>query len=69
MPSVRERPVRPHSLRHEGITRALDPTAGNVRLVQRFSRHSKIETLLLYDDRRKDEAGAVAKLLGVDTEG
>jgi integrase/recombinase XerC len=54
------RPLRPHGLRHEAITRALDLTAGDVRAVQRFSRHRKLDTLLIYDDARRDLAGQVA---------
>ena len=60
------REVRPHGLRHEAITRALDLCAGDVRRVRHFSRHAKIETLLRYDDNRRDEAGAIARLLGDD---
>jgi integrase/recombinase XerC len=60
------RATRPHGLRHAGITRALDLTGGDVRKVQRFSRHAKLETLLLYDDARRDDAGGVAKMLGED---
>jgi integrase/recombinase XerC len=57
------RPTRPHALRHEAITRALDATNGDVRTVQRFSRHADTRTLLLYDDRRRDLAGDVARLV------
>jgi integrase/recombinase XerC len=60
------RPTRPHGLRHEAITRALDATNGDVRTVQRFSRHADTRTLLLYDDRRRDLAGDVAKLVAGD---
>jgi integrase/recombinase XerC len=52
----------------ERITRALDLAHGDVRKVKRFSRHAKLETLLRYDDNRRDEAGAIAKLLGEDSE-
>jgi integrase/recombinase XerC len=31
--------VRPHGLRHASVTDALDCTNGNIRVVQRFSRH------------------------------
>jgi integrase/recombinase XerC len=60
------KPVRPHGLRHEAITRALDKTNGDVRTVQRFSRHADTRTVLLYDDRRRDLAGDVAKLVAGD---
>ena len=51
------RGTNPHGLRHEGVTRALDLTGGDVRKVQKFSRHAKVETLLKYDDNRHSEAG------------
>ncbi len=60
------RETRPHGLRHQGITRALDVTGGDVRKVQRFSRHAKIETLMRYDDARRDDAGSLARILGDD---
>ena len=60
------RGTNPHGLRHQGITRALDLAHGDVRRVRRFSRHAKLETLLRYDDNRRDEAGAIAHLLGED---
>lgn len=52
--------ARPHGLRHAAITAALD--AGiDVRQVRRFSRHAKLDTLLVYDDNRQDLAGDVAR--------
>jgi len=60
------REARPHGLRHEGITRALDLAGGDVRKVRQFSRHAKLDTLLRYDDNRRDEAGVIAGLLGDD---
>ncbi len=55
--------LHPHALRHSAITEALDLTHGDVRAVQRFSRHSDPRTLLLYDDSRRDGAGEVARLV------
>jgi integrase/recombinase XerC len=60
------RKALPHGLRHQGITRLLDLLAGDVRKVQRFSRHAKVETVMRYDDARRDDAGALAQLLGTD---
>lgn len=60
------REARPHGLRHEGITRALDLAKGDVRRVRKFSRHAKLETLLVYDDAREDQAGVIAGMLGDD---
>jgi integrase/recombinase XerC len=58
----------PHGLRHAAITEALDQFGGDVRRVQRFSRHKKLETLLRYDDARCDDAGDIARRVaaGVD---
>ena len=55
--------VRPHGLRHAAITEALDATNGNVRAVQRFSRHRDLRVLNTYDDNRQDLAGEVARLV------
>lgn len=55
--------VRPHGIRHTAITTLLDRTGGDVRSVQRFSRHKKLETLLEYDDNRRDVAGEMSVLL------
>ena len=55
--------VRPHGLRHGGITEALDLTNGNVRAVQRFSRHRDVRILTIYDDNRTDLGGDVARLV------
>ena len=60
------RDAHPHGLRHQGITRALDLAGGDVRKVRQFSRHADINTLLRYDDNRRDEAGVIAGLLGDD---
>jgi integrase/recombinase XerC len=54
-------------LRYQGITRVLDLANRDVRKVKRFSRHAELETLLRYDDNRRDEGGAVAHLLGEDS--
>jgi integrase/recombinase XerC len=61
-----KRETRPHGLRHQGITRALDLTNGNVRKVQRFSRHLDPRTLGRYDDNRQDDAGHISRQLGDD---
>jgi len=58
--------ARPHGIRHSAITRALDLTGGNVREAARFSRHKNVNTLMRYDDRRRDDAGAIAGKLAGD---
>lgn len=57
------REVRPHGLRHAAITEALERTHGDVRRARLFSRHKKLDTLLIYDDNRQDLAGEVADLV------
>lgn len=59
--------VRPHGLRHAAITEALELTGGNVRAVQRFSRHKDLRVLCVYDDARQDLAGEVSHLLAQGT--
>lgn len=59
--------ARPHGLRHAAITQALDATGGDVRAVQRFSRHKSLEVLCLYDDARRDLAGEVSRLVAKST--
>ena len=41
-----------HRIRHSAITAALDATDGDVRKVQKLSRHPKLNTLMIYDDNR-----------------
>ncbi len=51
----------PHGLRHAGITTALDRFDGDARKVMRFSGHSNIQTVMRYDDNRKDFGREVAE--------
>jgi integrase/recombinase XerC len=53
--------VRPHGLRHASISEALDLTGGDIRAVQKFSRHRDVRVLERYDDNRTDLAGGVAR--------
>ena len=55
--------IRPHGLRHSSITLALEMTNGNVRDVQKFSRHRDVRTISTYDDARTDIAGRVAAMV------
>ena len=54
----------PHRIRHSAITAALDATNGNIREVQKFSRHSQLDILIRYDDCWKDAQGKISDLLG-----
>jgi integrase/recombinase XerC len=61
------RPVRPHGLRHEAVTRVLQLTNGNIEAGQKFARHADPKTTQRYNDNRADVAGAMARLLGDDS--
>lgn len=60
---VTNKKMSPHRIRHSAITAALDSTDGDVRSVQKLSRHAKIETLLLYDDNRTNPQGDLTNSL------
>ena len=55
--------MSPHRVRHSSITAALDATDGNVRKVQKLSRHKHITTLMLYDDNRLSVQKEISRLL------
>ncbi len=55
--------LSPHRIRHSGITAALDATGGDVRRVQKLSRHAKLDTLMIYDDNRTNHQGDLTELL------
>ena len=57
------KPMSPHRLRHSSITAALEATGGNVSLVQKLSRHRKVETVMIYQDAREKEQAQVSELL------
>jgi integrase/recombinase XerC len=56
--------MSPHRIRHSAITAALDATDGNLRKVQKLSRHAQIDTLLIYDDNRSNDQQELSELLG-----
>lgn len=53
----------PHRIRHSSITAALDATDGNVRKVQKLSRHASIDTLITYDDNRQNYQSEISQIL------
>lgn len=55
--------LSPHKLRHTAITMALDASGGDIRRVQRLSRHARLETLQIYDDNRTDLQGEMTNQL------
>ncbi|AUB36127.1 xerC, integrase/recombinase XerC [Nostoc flagelliforme CCNUN1] len=64
-----EKLMSPHRVRHSGITTALDATGGDARKVQRLSRHAKLDTLMIYDDNRRNQQGEVTDLLAAAAPG
>ncbi|MBW4571709.1 MAG: tyrosine-type recombinase/integrase [Tolypothrix carrinoi HA7290-LM1] len=56
------KPLSPHRIRHSSITAALD-AGQSVREVQKLSRHSKLETLMIYDDNRQQHQLKVSSVL------
>ena len=55
--------LSPHKIRHSAITAALDASGGDVRKVQKLSRHADLRTLTIYDDNRADAQGEMTGLL------
>ena len=58
-----EKMMSPHRVRHSSITAYLDLSDGNVRDARLLSGHAKLETLVIYDDRRKNVQGKVSSKL------
>jgi integrase/recombinase XerC len=55
--------MSPHRIRHSAITAALDATDGNIRKVQKLSRHKNINTVMTYDDNRSNHQEEMSQLL------
>ncbi len=60
---VTSKHISPHRIRHSAITAALDLYNGDVRKVQKFSRHKSIETLMIYDDNRQNSQKQISRSL------
>jgi integrase/recombinase XerC len=58
-----KKPFSPHRCRHSSITAALEATGGDVRRVQKLSRHKNLQTLLIYDDARQRHQQEISDLL------
>ena len=58
--------MSPHRVRHSSITTALDKSNGNVRKVQKLSRHKNLNTLMIYDDNRNQDQLKLSNLLEQD---
>ena len=55
--------MSPHRIRHSAITAALDATDGNIRKVQKLSRHKDVNTVMVYDDNRNNHQDEMSQLL------
>lgn len=55
--------MSPHRVRHSAITAALDATDGNIRKVQKLSRHADPRTLMIYDDNRAKDQEELSGIL------
>jgi integrase/recombinase XerC len=55
--------ISPHRIRHSSVTAALDASEGDVRSVQKLSRHASLNTLMIYDDNRTKAQGKITALL------
>ena len=55
--------MSPHRIRHSSITTFLDASGGDVRTAQRLSRHSRLDTLMIYDDNRQGLQGKASGVL------
>jgi len=55
--------MSPHRIRHSAITPALDATGGDARKVHKLSRHKNLNTLMIYDDNRRQHQPEVTGIL------
>lgn len=55
--------LSPHKLRHSSITAMLEMPGADPRNVQKVSRHSNLNTLMIYDDARKNVQGEMTNRL------
>jgi integrase/recombinase XerC len=58
--------MSPNRIRHSSITVALDKSQGNIRKVQKLSRHKNLNTLIVYDDNRKQDQLELSQQLEKD---
>jgi integrase/recombinase XerC len=55
--------LSPHRIWHSSITTFLDASGGDVRTAQWLSRHSRLDTLMIYADKRKGLQGKASGVL------
>ena len=55
--------MSPNRIRHSSITTVLNQNNGNYRATQKFSRHSKADTVIKYDDNRQKLQKEMSEIL------
>jgi integrase/recombinase XerC len=55
--------MSPHRIRHSGVTTVLEISNGNVTKGKTYSRHVKVETVMVYDDNRNQSQGEITNQL------
>ena len=55
--------MSPHRIRHSGVTTVLEISDGNITKGKTYSRHSKVETVMVYDDNRNQNQGEITNQL------
>lgn len=56
--------LHPHALRHTAITEGADATGGNLPMLQEFSRHRDINTVMIYVAKSRDGQGEITRRIG-----
>jgi integrase/recombinase XerC len=55
--------MSPHRIRHSGVTTVLEISDGNITKGKTYSRHSKVETVMVYNDNRNQNQGEITNQL------
>jgi integrase/recombinase XerC len=55
--------MSPHRVRHSGVTTVLEMTDGNITKGKTYSRHAKVETVMVYDDNRNQNQSEITNQL------
>ena len=58
--------MSPHRIRHSSITTALNKSRGDIKKVQKLSRHKSLNTLMIYDDNLSQDQLELSKQLESD---
>ena len=55
--------MSPHRIRHSGVTAVLEINNGDVTKGKSYSRHVKVETVMIYNDNRNQNQGEITNQL------